>query len=387
VEQLGRVRHSLVDWLVRAAYPLWLAQGIDARNGGFVEALGQNGRPLALARRARVQPRQIYAFSRAATMGFSENVTRTLLNGMVYFCERYQRPDGLYRTLVGPDGEVLDDRAVLYDQAFALLGFAALAAATGKIVLWESRALALLDVLEWRFAAGDGAFYSDEERGPQREANPHMHLLEACLAWAELGTDRRWVDLIATLVELAVTRFVRPETGAIGESFHHSWRPSAGPAGRIIEPGHQFEWAWLLLRGEAHHSLRARDVALRLIEIGEQFGVRDNAAINALNDDLMPMDASARLWPQTERIKAALLAESITKDPRYFFIAHSATTMLVRYLDTAVPGLWIDEFRPDGQKVTGPSPASSFYHLVGAITELSHADQSLFKLAQYRHPT
>ena len=42
--------------------------------------------------------------------------------GIDYFIGRYRRPDGLFRTLVDAEGMPLDERALLYDQAFALLG-------------------------------------------------------------------------------------------------------------------------------------------------------------------------------------------------------------------------------------------------------------------------
>jgi mannose-6-phosphate isomerase len=43
----------------------------------------------------------------------------------------------------------------------------------------------------------------------------------------------------------------------------------------------------------------------------------------------------------------------------------------MRYLDTPVPGLWYDRIDADGKLVDEPAPASSFYHLVAAIAELS----------------
>jgi hypothetical protein len=37
---------------------------------------------------------------------------------------------------------------------------------------------------------------------------------------------------------------------------------------------------------------------------------------------------------------------------------------------TPVPGLWFDLRRPDGTFIDSPAPASTFYHLVGAIVAL-----------------
>jgi mannose/cellobiose epimerase-like protein (N-acyl-D-glucosamine 2-epimerase family) len=45
----------------------------------------------------------------------------------------------------------------------------------------------------------------------------------------------------------------------------------------------------------------------------------------------------------------------------------------IPYLNTPVPGLWLDLRLPSGELVDSPAPASTFYHLVGAIAALNHA--------------
>jgi mannose/cellobiose epimerase-like protein (N-acyl-D-glucosamine 2-epimerase family) len=276
----------------------------------------------------------------------------------------------LFRTLAAVDGAPLDDQALLYDQAFALLGYAAAGAALDARAVYERRALALFAAIEERFGAGDGAFRSAESGHDHYESNPHMHLLEACLAWAEFGADPLWAVRVHDLVHLAVTRFVRADSGALGETFAADWRPAPGIAGRIVEPGHQFEWAWLMFRAFDRHPAPLRDVALRLIAIGEEHGVRGRVAVNSLLDDFSLHDPNARFWPQTERLKAMLLAARLTGEDRYWEMAAAAAASLFPYLDTAVPGLWLDVQLPDGKLVDSPSPASTFYHLIGAIVVL-----------------
>ena len=123
-------QHSqLCSWLCDAAYPLWSTRGRDPA-GGFHERLAQNGEPLAEPRRSRVNPRQAYCFAVAPSLGWRGDSAALVKHGLDYFVTRYQRPDGLFRTLVAADGSSLDDRALLYDQAFALLAFN-VAAATG----------------------------------------------------------------------------------------------------------------------------------------------------------------------------------------------------------------------------------------------------------------
>jgi mannose/cellobiose epimerase-like protein (N-acyl-D-glucosamine 2-epimerase family) len=367
MNELEPLRARLVEWLVAAAYPLWSRNGIDSRNHGFIENLDRNGHALVQPRRARVQPRQVYAFAQARTLGWRGDAAGIVARGMHFFTTHYRRSDGLFRTLVNAEGGALDERALLYDQAFALLGYAAAARALDARREFEERALELRQAIGVRLGADEGSYNSDEQSADRRESNPHMHLLEAYLAWAEIGRDAGWATGVRGIVELALSRFIRKDSGAVGESYLATWQPTPGIAGRLIEPGHQFEWAWLLLRCERWHSPTVRATALRLISIGEEFGVRNGVAINALRDDFSVEDANARCWPQCERLKAALLAAALTGEPQYRAMAASAATGLLAYLDTPTPGLWLDVRLPNGDFLDSPVPASTFYHLVAAI--------------------
>jgi mannose-6-phosphate isomerase len=327
-------------------------------------------------RRARIHPRQIYSFAQAPGLGWTGDVRQIVQRGTDYFTAHYRRADGLFRTLADVDGAPMDERAVLYDQAFALLGYAAAATALGTRRDFEARALDLRNAIERILRADNGAFHSAETRDGIFESNPHMHLLEACLAWAEIGSDPGWAEWARQLVELALHGFIRagtgPGSGALGESFTADWRPAPGTAGRIVEPGHQFEWAWLLLRAESRHSGPLRDAALRLVAIGETWGVHNQVAVNALLDDFSVHDPNARCWPQTERLKVALLAAQRTGNEAYWTMAAAAAASLLPYLDTPVAGLWLDLRLPSGELIDSTSPASTFYHLVGAIVALEN---------------
>jgi mannose/cellobiose epimerase-like protein (N-acyl-D-glucosamine 2-epimerase family) len=370
--KLATAHEKLLSWLRNHAYPLWANHGVDRATGGFIETLGQDGIGLPHPRRARVQPRQIYAFAAASGRGWDGNARAIVSRGHDYFVKYYRRPDGLFRTLAGLDGTPLDERAFLYDQAFALLGHSAAAIALGAAADFETRALDLRDAIAARFST-DTAFRSGETADGHFESNPHMHLLEACLAWAEIGRDPGWSEWARQIVDLALAKFVRPGNGALGEFFAANCQPAPGVEGRIIEPGHQFEWAWLLLRAQPLYPGPLRPTALRLIAIGEQFGVRNGVAINSLLDDFSVRDPNARFWPQTERLKAAVLAATLTGEETYWQMALAAATSLFPYLDTRVPGLWLDVQLPTGKLLDAPAPASSFYHLVGAIVALDTA--------------
>ncbi|MDE1148250.1 MAG: AGE family epimerase/isomerase [Azospirillaceae bacterium] len=382
------VRGQLKAWLVEQAYPLWWQAGADRVNGGFHEKLDLNGKPTNDARRARVQARQVYSYSVAARSGWNGPVREAAEHGLTFFLNHYRRPDGLFRTKVAPDGSCLDDTVVLYDQAFALFALAAAQSATPESRVPEEMAVALRQRLLDTLHHAQGGFEESHPRTLPLLSNPHMHMLEASLAWMEQGGDKGWRNLAEEIVGLALTRFIDDDMGGLKEFFDGDWHPQAGTPGRIVEPGHQFEWSWLMLRWAGlTGSKAAADAAWRMIAVGEGSGVDParGVAMNALLDDLTPHDPVARLWPQTERIKCAVLAALATRDdPQqsdgYWSMAAAGGRGLMKYFDTPVQGLWRDRLNPDGTFVEEAAPASSFYHIVCAIQELDQA------LAKAGHP-
>ncbi len=73
-----------------------------------------------------------------------------------------------------------------------------------------------------------------------------MHLLEAALVNLEASGDERFKVFADEIVDLFVDRFFDPLSCSLAENFDEDWERCPGPAGRFIEPGHQFEWAWIL---------------------------------------------------------------------------------------------------------------------------------------------
>lgn len=368
------LRDRLKEWALDAAYPIWWTAGADHVRGGFYEKLDLQGVPVDGPRRGRVLPRQIFSYALARDLGWTGPWREAVEHGLSYYLSVYRRPDGLFRAVIGPNGESLDDTAETYDQAFALFALAAVA----KVLptrAEEVKGIAVL-VLEKLFAERKhpaGGFHQTNPPTTPLQSNPHMHLFEAMLAWSEVDSDPRWQALADEIGELALSKFIQPKSGQLREFFDLDWNAAPGVVGRICEPGHQFEWGWLLLRW-ARMSDRsdATQAALRMIDDAEAKGVDParGVAVNALLDDFSVHDNGARLWPQTERIKAAVLAAEVTREVKYWEMAVAGAEGLMTYLRTPVLGLWRDKYQPDLTFVEEPAPASSFYHVSLAIAEL-----------------
>ena len=362
-------------WLFDDALPLWASSGVDSATGGFEEAIGWDGRPVQAPRRARVQARQVYVFATVDALGWAGPWRERLEGGLRFIEAHYRRSDALYRTKVNPDGSPLDDTPTLYDQAFFLFAKAAAARADpGRTAELEAGALTHLDAVERHFGHPAGGFREADAERPF-QSNPHMHLFEAMLAWEDLAGTPRWREAADRIAELCLHRFIDAQTGALREFFDTQWSPAPGAPGRIVEPGHQFEWAWLLKRwGDRRGHAGAVAAARRLFEIGVVHGVdaRRGVAFNALDETFAPLDPVARLWPQTERIKAAL---TLAGEDRTEQVA-AACAGLKRYVEVTPAGLWRDRLNPDGSFVEEPASASSFYHIVCALNELFAAAEA-----------
>lgn len=348
-------------WVRQAALPLWWAKGADHERGGFHEALSAEGEPRPGPRRARVQGRQTYVYATAGALSWDGPWRQAAWHAMDFFLDRYRRPDGLFRTLVGLDGGVLNDTPMLYDQAFALLGTATLHRVDpGRLDLREV-ALGVLGGLDsMRNPAGGFV----ENIAYPYQANAHMHLLEGALAWAE-NEGGVWDAFADEIVEMALKVFIDPKGGFLREFFDADWRLVDGDDGRLVEPGHQFEWAWLLEKwGRLRKRPDAIEAARGLYRAGRR-GVDParGTAMNELWDDFSVREATSRLWPQTEHLKAELIFGDEAEQVR-------AAEVLRRYLQTPATGAWRDKLKADGTFVDEPAPATSFYHILCACTEL-----------------
>ena len=355
----------LLGWLFSDVLPLWSRAG--RAPVGWHDSLGRDLRPTADPLRMRVQARQVYAFAEAGRLGWTGPWRDALEHGLDFLVRHATRPDGLAAHTFAPDGGVIEAGPDLYDQAFTLFAYAAAFGATR-----DGRALAgarrLRDALA-PYAHRSGGYR--ELAGPLLRANPQMHTLEAVLLWAAYDDDPCWMELARSLARLCAERLTDPATDALHEVFVGDWTPAPGQTGECTEPGHHFEWAWLIDREEL---ATPPGLALRLCERAERVGVDRNrkVAVNAVSADGTVVDAKARLWPQTERLKAALAMRP--HDPAVWTgrAVESAETILA-YAAPMPPGLWLDVMSADGTLAEEAAPASSLYHVTCAVSELARA--------------
>ena len=150
-----------------------------------------------------------------------------------------------------------------------------------------------------------------------------------------------------------------PETGAMCETFASDWSRHY-PA--RTEPGHCYEWAFLL---DALRRTTGRDTGSwcrRLVDWSERHGLRDGLAVDVFEET----PETFRLWPQLERVRALswLYREGSS--------AQSAIeSVIARYLETGPAFGWVDQLRADGKPMNEAVPASMLYHLMTGLAPLA----------------
>lgn len=365
-------------WLFEAALPLWSDKGVDQKHGGFFERMTPHGEMLDDPRRTRLVARQIYAFATGRALGWKEPAADIVQHGLDFFTRKCLSPDGGVYSSVQPNGVVIIGTFDLYDHAFALFALAAAAKAQPEHAkAHEAATLTLLDHMEHGFKHPAGGFEEALPRTLPLKANPHMHILEAALTWSDTGDCARWKALAAEIVDLCLSRFINPVTGALHEFLDGDWRLLLAPPDDVVEPGHLFEWSWLLTRwGLAEGDDRALMAGRRMFELAETHGLcpATGLAVNELDGALRVRDGRFRLWPQTERLKAQVaqyrLASSAAEKAAALDKITEALRLMRRYFEHPVQGSWWEHFGPDGRPHDEPARASSLYHIVCAIAEV-----------------
>ncbi|MEL6979498.1 MAG: AGE family epimerase/isomerase, partial [Pseudomonadota bacterium] len=232
-------------WMRDDALPFWSTVGLSP-DGGVVERLDLGGRPERPGfKRVRVHARQTYVFSHAHLLG-APGVLDAARAAVSFLRAHGRDDDGGWVVKMGEAGGVVDAELDLYDQAFVILALCWWARASGDATAIED-ARATFAFIRDRFARPDGqGFLSRRPDRGEALQNPHMHLLEALLALHEVDPDGPAADGCRMLLRLFDKALFDAETGTLGERFAMDWTPADGADGAIVEPGHHYEWYWLL---------------------------------------------------------------------------------------------------------------------------------------------
>ncbi|MER8698234.1 AGE family epimerase/isomerase [Mesorhizobium sp. M1273] len=371
VIESGAWQRRVHHWLFEETVPLWSTVGVDERHGGFHEALGFDATPLMKPKRMRTQARQIYAFAVAKARGWNGPADRLISHGLEFMARHGRTDNGGWVRTLNVDGTVADAAEDAYDHSCVLLALAhAHMCGNPDALRLGQETFAFIDAhLEDERLTG---FRETSSGEGERRSNPHMHLLEAFLAWHQATGERAHLRRAARIVDLFRSHFFDPESWTLGEYFDHEWRPTPGEKGTWTEPGHHFEWASLLVdfagrSGQSGLTGLARKLYASAIANG--LNRATGLAYGAVSRQGLPLDRVSRSWPQAEAIKAAIALDGSGGPDLKPEIEARVGRLFRWHINPAPLGLWIDRIDERGRSLASEVPASIFYHLVCALTQ------------------
>lgn len=367
-------------WLRQAALPLWSSRGFDATRSAFEEQLNFDGTPVVEApRRSMVQARQISVFAAAALSGrfpagrdLALAAARALISSHL---ETDGQPGWVFS--IDRDGRVVDGKRDLYGHAFVLYGLS-----------WASR-LEADPAFERAIAATlamiDGPFADPRHGGcwdclPRpdglRRQNPHMHLFEALLMLYETTGRVDVLERCRRLHALALSRFVDPKTGALREYYDDAWNVHPGPGAGRVEPGHLFEWAWLLRRYQTASGEDQSSSVAALLGLAMRAGLDTERGriVDEIGEDGRLLSASSRSWPHAEALKALTGEANRGAAGLEGPIAAILARLCDVYCRSDLDGGWVDHVDADDRPISRVMPASTFYHVYFGMTAVEKTD-------------
>jgi mannose-6-phosphate isomerase len=363
------VAQAGIRWLTDQAWPFWLEHGVDWQRRAFHEYLDSTSLQChAPFRRLRVAARQTYVFANAARYNVP-GAKEAVALGLNFLQGSARLPDGGFAWQFDLDNRPIDLTRDLYDHGFVLLAFSAAAEVVGTDRV-RADAVALVDHIAARFAHQAGGYHDSIPHTRSRRQNPHMHLFEALLAANDAFGGERFFNCASDLAHLFVTRFFQANEGALPECFDEALAPCREAGRFVAEPGHHYEWIWLLHWYETAAAAMGvpTDPALKLAAdslfgFAERYGVNPSSGLvaNRTWSDGTVSDGGFRLWPQTERLKVVAQRRP-DRVP-------GALDALKRHFAGVRPGLWIERIDASGHAIAEPAPATSLYHLTAAFTD------------------
>jgi mannose-6-phosphate isomerase len=357
----------------------WYDAFVDPDNNGFHERLDSAFQPVITGqRRVLTQCRQLAMYSDASMRNMGRDFKPALEKHFTYLVDTYHVGKGCWRFSVDEKGEPLDNSYDLYAHAFVIFALSHYFRATGDE---EARRLADLTIENihnnFRMEGLPGfAEALDTKLNPiqrTRRHESHMHLLEACLFAAAIWEKKIYGYIAGEMVDLFNIYFYDPENITMGEYYSEDLESSDGGQ-VIVEPGHYYEWIWLLKKYGAlsGDNKKYDDICKPMIEWANKHGW-DNE-YGGIYDELSPdgsvIEETKRLWPFSEAIKANALmldSEGVKKQE----LKNSITKMVRIFRDYYMKerGFWVEWLSRDLSSSTDYMPGTTPYHVYFGVME------------------
>jgi mannose-6-phosphate isomerase len=358
------------DYLFNKLLSQWLKHGIHPEIGYSYESLNHDWSVNHVGRiRLLTQCRQLYTFSHA----YIETKDKQWLDPikpLFNFIVSHYWIDDTWIFSLNDDLSIKDKHSDCYTLAFVLLAFSYYFKATN-----DKQALEFIEhthlFLQDKMACENGGFLEEYPRNEVlvRRQNPHMHLLEGYLAAYKVTHKKVYKNEIKKLLNLMAEYFYDMKSNNLIEYFNDDWSANETLSMKI-EPGHHFEWVWLLHQtANIFPEESYLDLAEALWSKARRYGFDSNGGIyNQIHAETgLVLDPEKRIWPITEYMKA-LCAHKPTSPSTHKELTETLEFLFAHYLKEN--GSWNEYLDANNMPKPHHLPGTTNYHIFLGLVEV-----------------
>ena len=375
---LGHVRDTMAFYHPRCIDPA----------GGFFQFFKDDGTVYDPHTRHLVSSTRFVFNYSMAWQAFGDPAYRQAVrHGIAFLRDAHRNPGTGGYAWVLHDGRVQDATNHCYGLAFVVLAYAkALEAGMEEARGWLEETWQLM---EQRFWEPEHGLYADEatndwQLSPYRGQNANMHACEAWLAAYEASGEPRYLQRAQLLAANMTGRQAALAGGLVWEHYRPDWsvdwdynRDDRSNIFRPwgFQPGHQVEWAKLLLILDRHapdagHLPRARELFDRAVAMA--WDPRHGGLVYGNDVEGGFYDEDKYFWVQAEALATAALLAERTGEAGYWQWYDRLWDYSWRHFVDHQHGAWYRILGPGNRKLTDEkSPAGKTdYHTMGACYEV-----------------
>lgn len=276
--------------------------------------------------------RLIVNYARAAVVLNQPEYKTVALHGLRYLEQVHYQSDSQRYAWTLQDHQPLDMTQQAYGYAFVLLAYSAVQQA--GIAPRRDKIAETYDLLEQRFWQAEYGLYADEISSAgvlssYRGQNANMHLCEAMLAAYQATNEPRYLARAKLLAHNITARQAALTGGQVWEHYTETFQPDWDynkddpknlyrPWG--FQPGHQTEWAKLLLqlnRLDADPALVTKARSLFDLAFNTAWDTEHGGLVYGYDAQGNWCDDDKYFWVQAESFAAAALLYQTTAEAQY----------------------------------------------------------------------
>lgn len=411
-QEIAQTLSMLESYLRSKLLPFWMDNSPDPEFGGVLSYFDRHGKPTGKTEKTfLMQIRNLYTMSSAHRYGYGDGRAVELARATAQFIHEHYWDEeyGGWYWIADRAGNVTVDDKVGYGQCFGIYAFSEYFLATGDPLgkemalktydavcanMVDTRYGGFLELMDREWRPKPGGVYG----GDRKSLDVHMHMMEALTSLYAMSGHPTHRRRLLEVIDLITSRMLHPENGLGLIHFTYDFQPlrriifatewgrdarpameNAAPIDQT-SPGHNVEFAWLLLHAADVLGLPRADfaqVTRPLFDHCIQLGI--DAEYGGVYADVpmtrLAVQTDKQFWQQAEVLVGMLDAYQLLGEEKYWDAFRNVLTFVFEKMVVMESGgEWSERVDRSGRPIDGALGHAwkINYHTVRSMVQSIH---------------